>query len=204
HIGARVQVSVDGGNEQTHDAFRGKGSFEQAIRATSILRSTGIPVSWSTTLWSRAAKEIEEVAAMAQKLGVFRCTFRQLFPVGRAAQGYSQLLLEPSAWDEAKSKLKDCQTSYGSSPTIEFETIMDQVMGIQKHPNPSPAGVQHCVITPEGYLLPCQYLRGQEFIIGNLMTDSFIDVWKTSSVLARFRNPSAACTCKDCMSNCSS
>ncbi|HHE46876.1 MAG TPA: radical SAM protein, partial [Bacteroidetes bacterium] len=58
-----VQVSVDGSNASTHDASRGKGSFDRAIAGIEALLKNGIPVPVRVTVNRRNVGHIEEIAA---------------------------------------------------------------------------------------------------------------------------------------------
>lgn len=201
-LGLRIQVSLDGGTETTHDTFRGLGAFRQAMRATRTLREAGIPVSWGITMGSRVSEEIGQVADLARKMDVYQCTFRHLFPVGRAGLQYPNIYLSPSAWPDVKRKLEEVKEMYAGSVKVQYETLMDRLLSKAGTCIPSPAGIQHCVITPEANILTCQYLRDPEFIVGNLWKEPFESIWSHSPVLNRFRNVRQPWTCRDCLANC--
>ena len=49
------------------------------------------------------------------------------------------------------------------------------------------AGTVLCTITSNGDVIPCTYFRSSEFIAGNVMRDSFKNIWHNSPVLNMFR-----------------
>jgi radical SAM protein with 4Fe4S-binding SPASM domain len=48
-------------------------------------------------------------------------------------------------------------------------------------------GERFAAVKWNGDVFPCSHLYGEEFKAGNVMTDSFCDLWEHSKVLARIR-----------------
>ncbi|MBN2123478.1 MAG: radical SAM protein, partial [Deltaproteobacteria bacterium] len=57
-----VQVSIDGAGPQAHDAFRGKGSFQRAIRGIEALRRGDLPFTVRVTVHRENVRRLEEIA----------------------------------------------------------------------------------------------------------------------------------------------
>jgi MoaA/NifB/PqqE/SkfB family radical SAM enzyme len=66
----QVQVSLDGGRPEHHDAYRGKGSWEKTIESIKLLQSRGFRVRLSTTETPVNSPYLEEVCAFHRSLGI--------------------------------------------------------------------------------------------------------------------------------------
>lgn len=65
-----VQVSLDGGRPEHHDAYRGKGSWEKTIESIKLLQSRGFRVRLSTTETPVNSPYLEEVCDCHRSLGI--------------------------------------------------------------------------------------------------------------------------------------
>ena len=79
-----VQVSIDG-TQATHDAIRGKGSFEAAIRGVRHLVRQGVFTILSMTVHRENFREFSEVVRLGQKLKVNKVWSDRLVPFGRGS-----------------------------------------------------------------------------------------------------------------------
>jgi MoaA/NifB/PqqE/SkfB family radical SAM enzyme len=65
-----VQVSLDGGCAEDHDAYRGKGSWDKAVEGIQLLQERGFRVRLSTTETPANSAGLEEVCAFHRSLGI--------------------------------------------------------------------------------------------------------------------------------------
>ncbi len=65
-----LQVSLDGGNAEDHDHYRGRGSWEKAVEGIKLLQDRGIRVRLSTTETPVNTQRLEEVCAFHRSLGI--------------------------------------------------------------------------------------------------------------------------------------
>jgi radical SAM protein len=80
-----VHVSLDGGDAETHDAFRGvEGTFERAMNTLEILRDLDIGVQVGTTLARHNLHQLPQMAALMAASGVRVWNIFYLVPTGRA------------------------------------------------------------------------------------------------------------------------
>ncbi len=59
-----VQISVDGSSPESHDACRGKGSFEGALRGIRTLQCYEVPVAVRVTIHRRNVHDLEAIARL--------------------------------------------------------------------------------------------------------------------------------------------
>ncbi len=65
-----VQVSLDGGCAEDHDAYRGKGSWQKAVEGIQLLQARGFRVRLSTTETPANSARLHEVCAFHRRLGI--------------------------------------------------------------------------------------------------------------------------------------
>lgn len=100
---ARLAVSVDGANAETHDAMRGvAGSFDQTRRIMADAHDCGIPVQVNTTIHPNNFDQIEAIAEMLTQEQILLWSIFFIVPVGRAT---SALRLAPEQYEEAFARL---------------------------------------------------------------------------------------------------
>jgi MoaA/NifB/PqqE/SkfB family radical SAM enzyme len=65
-----VQVSLDGGRPEPHDAYRGQGSWAKTVEGIKLLQERGFRVRLSTTETPVNSIYLEEVCAFHRSLGI--------------------------------------------------------------------------------------------------------------------------------------
>ena len=88
-----VTFSLDGAREETHDRLRGPGSFRRVIRATMGCLSYGLPFTLNMVITAESRDEVEEMIALAGRLGSRGVRFTHLMPTPDTAS--RQLDLSP-------------------------------------------------------------------------------------------------------------
>ena len=78
----RVSVSFDGANAATHDIFRGKGAYDQAIKGMQHLAEVGVQYQINTTVAKHNVHQMPETLALARELGAAALHLFLLVPVG--------------------------------------------------------------------------------------------------------------------------
>src|SRR5215831_7235846 len=81
---ARLAVSLDGSNRETHDAFRGMaGSFERTMEAIEWANEAGLPVQINTTFSRRNYEDFESIASLIESKKIALWSVFFLVPTGR-------------------------------------------------------------------------------------------------------------------------
>lgn len=65
-----VQVSLDGGRAEDHDAYRGAGAWEKTVAGIRLLQERGFRVRLSTTETPANAPHLDKVCAFHRSLGI--------------------------------------------------------------------------------------------------------------------------------------
>lgn len=100
---ARLGISLDGADAETHDAFRGwQGSFERTMRMLDDARAIGLPVQVNTSITRRNFHQIDDIAELLATLGIAMWSVFFLVPVGR---GIDEERISPEEYEVAFEKL---------------------------------------------------------------------------------------------------
>jgi sulfatase maturation enzyme AslB (radical SAM superfamily) len=89
-----LQVSLDGGNAEDHDYYRGRGSWEKTVESIRLLQERGFRVRLSTTETPINTDRLEQICVFHRSLGI---PDEDHFVRPLAKRGYSKEGLELSA-----------------------------------------------------------------------------------------------------------
>ena len=65
-----LQVSLDGGNPEDHDYYRGRGSWEKTVEGIQLLQERGFRVRLSTTETPVNTHNLEQICTFHRRLGI--------------------------------------------------------------------------------------------------------------------------------------
>ena len=100
---ARVAVSLDGADAETHDSFRGvSGSFDRTLEILISAESLGIPVQVNTTVTPRNFEQIDDLANLLGEQDIVLWSVFFLVPTGRAD---AMSRLSPQQYEEVFERL---------------------------------------------------------------------------------------------------
>lgn len=102
---ARLAVSVDGPDAETHDAFRGvAGSFAESLRILRTARELGVEVQVNTSVGPHNHRGLPAMAAFCRDVGAVLWSVFFVVPTGRAG---ASLLLGPARVEALLEELAD-------------------------------------------------------------------------------------------------
>jgi radical SAM protein with 4Fe4S-binding SPASM domain len=208
-----VEISLDGANSKTHDAFRGQtGAFNQAVTGLKNCREQDMCTCLAVTATRNNLDEIPAIFELADKLNVNRFTLFNFVPTGR---GKEILALDPSP-EEREEVLGLLYKKLTAHPRMAILTTAPQLArvalqssscSVEDHFMPLAhmeaaklgkqgraladfiggcgAGRFYCAISPEGNVQPCVFLP---ITLGNLKKETFGGIWAKSPVFKSLRN----------------
>ena len=174
---ARVSLSLDRLDAQSHDHFRGvPGAFEALKRGAAYLNQAALPFQINSTLTSENLSQAGALTDLSASLGAVAHHIFLLVPVGRA-----EGMETPLSADEYEAALKTLKERESSLP-IEFKaTCAPQYQRLGRQMGLAPegrhgsgrgclAGQGFAFVSAEGEVRGCGYLpnpagsvRGQHF-----------------------------------------
>lgn len=141
-----VVVSLDGGQQETHDLIRGRGSFTNVLRSIDLLASTGQRFAITMTAHRHAIAEVPVLIELAQRLGAEGLVIHWLSSMGRATVG--DLDVGPDDWVSVRETVDAAHLwREGFSVDIQEAFVRETLLGgpFAAQPDLSIAGVDCAV-----------------------------------------------------------
>lgn len=197
-----VAVSIDSLTPQYHDRFRhGDGALAGTLAAVDRLVEHELDFIVQTSLTRGNRSELPELVAWAAGKGAVSFNLYFLVPTGR---GERMRGLSPEENEGVLRELVELERSYRGrmmvrskcEPQIMRHVIeADDDSPLLNYATRCPCGVHYCRITPEGKLTPCPYMPA---VAGDLLRNSFADVWASSPLLGQLREGALGGRCGRC------
>ncbi|WP_369812943.1 mycofactocin radical SAM maturase [Frankia sp. R43] len=191
-----VQVSLDGATAAVNDQVRGEGSFAMALRALDNLTTAGFrDAKISVVVTRHNVNQLDEFKRIADDHGAtLRLT--RLRPSGRGAD----------VWDELHPTHDQQRDLYewlvrAGEKVLTGDSFFHLAGFGEKLPglNLCGAGRVVCLIDPVGDVYACPFTIHETFRAGNIVTDGgFAQVWRTSELFGRLREPQGGGACSAC------
>ncbi|TMR11261.1 radical SAM protein [Nonomuraea turkmeniaca] len=185
-----LNVSLEGATAESNDRVRGAGTFERVLDRLAVLREHA-RFTLAFTIMSTNAGEVEECAALAERVGASTAVFRPLYPAGTAL-GHLDLMPTYDQYTEALDRLA------GAAPVLrhidpfsprlreERQSVVHQNLGCG-------AGNLVCSISVSGEINPCSFL-GSAYVAGNIREHRLADLWHRSEGFTSIRTlPGGTC-----------
>jgi len=99
-----VNFSLDGADEATHDAIRGKGSFREVMMGATICSAHGVPFVLQMVCNAKNAHQVEAMGLLASSLGASRVAFAML--QATSTHHDRELYLSPREWRSLQDRIE--------------------------------------------------------------------------------------------------
>jgi MoaA/NifB/PqqE/SkfB family radical SAM enzyme len=182
-----VSIGIDGGTSSTYSAIRGSDeAFLESHATIARLSLRGIYTIVDFTATRRNWQELHQVVSNASTVGAHQVNLKRFIPLGRGSRYQSDLALTPAQqrelledWAEEREKRTDI--------VVEAQDPLANTMGVK----PSVArgmmtGRFWLGLTPTLDLLPSPTMP---IVVGHLLKDDLVTVWRESSLLQGLSNP---------------
>ena len=197
-----VAVSIDSLRPEYHDRFRhGGGALRDTMAAVERCSAHGLDFVIQTTVTTGNRHEIADLARWSAEAGAVSFNVYFVVPTGRAEhmQGMS-----PEENDDILRELVELEGTYRGrmmvrskcQPQIMRHVVQgDPESPLLNYETRCPCGVHYVRITPEGKVTPCPYMP---VVAGDLLTQSFQEIWESSPVFTRLRSGELGGRCGRC------
>jgi len=206
-----VQISLDGANAETHDAFRGiQGAFNKTLEGIKNSVAKNFFVEISTTATRYNYTEVPAIIDLSEKLGANWFMAFNFVPTGRGKDVIETDLTPQQReemlkmlWHELKTRQhinvlstapqfarvaleKEATEKKKIIPTHFYNPILSgKLMDLAEFIGGCGAGRLYMAMRPNGDLEPCVFFPLK---IGNVLKDDFEDLWMHNPVLNNLRN----------------
>jgi SynChlorMet cassette radical SAM/SPASM protein ScmE len=197
-----VQVSIDGSIATTHDAFRGKGTFYQALEGLKTLMRQGINATVRVTIHRKNVRELADIARLLlEEVGLSSFSTNSASFMGLCRKNADQLQLTPEERTLAMETLlqltKKCNGRIGAQagPLAEARTWLK--MEKARKNGPAEKRVRgyltgcggawsKMAVRADGVMVPCSQMPHIE--LGRINQADVMEVWQNHPDLWRIRN----------------
>lgn len=174
-----VQVSLDGASVETHEFIRGRGTFDKTLNGIKSLVDAGIEVSIASVIYKKNIDAVSELCSLTKEYGCTALRLQLLLLQGNAVNNKNELTITR---DKLKSII-DCapklQQKYGVKIVLPcFAQFINSQSNHILSKVGCGAGVTSININPYGDVTACGILTGQEYSMGNCMSEKISDIWK--------------------------
>ncbi|MCF7955797.1 MAG: radical SAM protein [Phycisphaerae bacterium] len=149
----RVSISLDGATSEVHNKLRQlEGSFEGAIGGIGHLNKAGVPFQINVTVTRHNAHQLDDVFALAKKLGAVAVHLFMLVPVGCGEEFAEEDMLSAAEYETMMERIAGLEVSQDLQIKVtcgpHYERVVRQA-GLRKQPHM--ADMPEAAVCPHGH-----------------------------------------------------
>jgi radical SAM protein with 4Fe4S-binding SPASM domain len=191
---SRVSISLDGASSKMHDAARGKGSFEGALKGIESLQGR-IDFQINFTVTNRNEGDVMAVFDLAERLHAKALHFFFMVPTGR---GKGEDLVTPERHEELLHLIDEERSKRRIEVQVTCAPQFARIARAGSGRRPSGgclAGTSFVFVSRKGDVYPCGYLPIRA---GSIREMKFIEIWEKSPVFLNLRERNLKGSCGGC------
>jgi radical SAM protein with 4Fe4S-binding SPASM domain len=199
-----VMVSMDGGDSETHDAFRMvPGAFNDALRAMDLLLDARVPMSVGTVVCRQTVGQLDQMYDLLLEKGVPMWRLTGMCPVGRGHEIYYQTGLSAAEIRTVADFCARKMIENGPTKVTLDDPLPMKIWALEGKSPVKPAkcgaGRALCCVQFDGTVTPCVLF---DHPIDNIRNSSLKHIWQTSEFFHEMREVNAT-TIKGKCTSCS-
>jgi SynChlorMet cassette radical SAM/SPASM protein ScmE len=196
-----VQVSIDGPGPETHDVFRGDGSFARALAGLRTLLRNGVPATVRVTIHRHNVHSMVKVAELLlEDVGLPAFSTNSASYMGLCQKNQDMVQLSVEDQSVAMQALLDLKQKYGDRVNAQAGPLANarQWLEMEQARNAGEAALPGCGylrscggvmsklnVRADGVMTPCNQLSHVE--LGRINRDKVREVWLNHPELQRLR-----------------
>ncbi len=200
----KIKISLDGGDAETNDSIRSKGTFDKVIQNLSYIKETGrFKILFMFTVMKKNFKSLPSLFHLCQDMGSDGLIIERFIPLGRGKEIADEVLSQEE-WKKMIGMVLDFFPIEGEDHyLLPYQAFQVSFSGGEPELLGAPCviGRDGICVMPNGDVLPC---RRFPISIGNLLTDSLNTIWEKSELLEKLRKKEnlkgkcGSCEIKEC------
>lgn len=200
----KLKISLDGASARVNDAIRPKGTF-QRIHETLACIQEGYPFELFLmfTVMKSNFRDLPSLIRLCEEMGFDGLILERFIPWGRGRAIMGEVL-HPEEWKEVlRTLFLSVDADRDEEAPLPFQAFQISFSDgdLELSGAPCVLGRDGVCVLPDGSVLPC---RRFPVSIGNLLVQSFDDLWKNSKLLETLRDKKnlkgkcGACEIEEC------
>lgn len=167
-----IQISVDGGTQESYDSIRGYGNYKKLLYVIrNILSKSNIPIYFHVTLYHGNIESLEKIIRLAIENNHKFIDFAYVKSIGRAKNN-RELLLSRDDLIQLDNSFHILSKKYNNYIRINHPKEFFGICPFYIN-DISSLSIR---IDPTGNVFPCQIMTSSKFIIGNIYENELIDI----------------------------
>jgi radical SAM protein with 4Fe4S-binding SPASM domain len=182
----KMKISLDGGDSETNDSIRSKGSFEKVMQNLPLIKRIGrFEIIFMFTVMKRNLKSLPSLLKLSQDLGIDGLIIERFIPLGRGKESLNEVLSKEE-WKEMIGVLLDFFSIADVNSFLPYQAFQVSFNGEEPELLGAPCviGKDGLCIMPDGEVFPC---RRFPVSIGNLLDTPLKQIWEGSEILEKLR-----------------
>ncbi len=190
----KLLVSLHDFVAERHDLFCGlNGAYELTLAGLKLLKQRGVKFGIQSMLTKAICENMERFFAFVNSLGAQSLHLKSAVPIGKECMNRS--CLEDNELLQYRNRVEALAKEYSSSMQVHFgiplsdtrEKQMETCEPVNMKLSCGP-GFRNCGILPDGRLVACSFLRGENWTSEWSVRDKpFKELWVESSIFTPFR-----------------
>ena len=203
---SRLGISLDFPAADLQDDFRGQaGAFEAAMDGIASARRAGIEIQINSTITKLNVAYLDDLVALALRVGAVAFHPFMLVPTGRA-KGLESVELPPEQYEQTLNWIYDKQVELGDRMFFKPTDVPHYVRVVKQRQKQNHrigrepttkhtltnaitrgclAGIGFCFVSYQGKVKGCGYLDVEA---GDIRKESFGQIWDSSPLFLRLRD----------------
>lgn len=177
-----LQITLYSHNEEVHNSLVGAPCFDKTVTGIKNAVNAGLDVSINTPLCKKNADYIETLRFI-RSLGVRFVTISGLICTGMAENKHGEYDLSSDELYEIVKSAKQFCNENGMEIDFTSPGLInnDRLEEINMNAPMCGACLSNMAIAPDGSVIPCQSWLSEDGCLGNILTDSFKQIWENTS-----------------------
>ena len=196
-----VQVSIDGSCPETHDAMRGKRSFERAMKGIQTLQRHNIPLDLRVTIHQQNVDDLERIAKLLlEDIGASNFAINSATTLGSCTKNADDVVITVAQRQKAMEELLRLSDKYPGRITATHGPLAEAHMWRrmeEARASNAPAFTHggrltgcgchssKLAVRADGAYSTCSLLAHD--VLGYINQDSLVDVWQNSAGINSLR-----------------
>lgn len=199
----KMKISLDGGDAETNNSIRSRGTFERVMQNLPLIKRTGrFEIIFMFTVMKKNFKNLPSFFKLCQDLGMDGLIIERFIPLGRGKESLNEVLSKEE-WKETIRMLSDFFSIEDVNSFLPYQAFQVSFNGEEPELLGAPCviGKDGFCIMPDGEVFPC---RRFPVSIGNLLETPLKKIWEESDILEKLRRKEnlkgkcGICEMKDC------
>jgi PqqA peptide cyclase len=180
-----VQLSVQAADRERSDRLAGCISFEQKMQVAGWVKELGLPLTLNVVLHRENIDQIDDVIAMADRLGADRLELANVQLVSWALDNRSALL--PSRAQIERARLAAARAKEQRKGRTQVVFVLPDWHADRPRACMDGWARRFVVVAPDGTVLPCHAARALPLAFESVRDRPLSSVWQEGAALRAFR-----------------